>query len=467
MIIQQKQKKFNIIDQKLFSSLSNDFNPIHLDQNYLRRTIFNNLVVHGIHLLLWSINKVKFDEFPFRYINEVRSTFKKAIYVGDQIIFKYIKISNSQLEIHVFRKKVLMAKFILFFCKIEPKILNTKKDLITNSFRKKPKFMTKKSISNFKIELHNNSVKMDINNLFPSISSLLYGEQISSLLMCSYIVGMECPGLNSIFSSLKLRWDMLSNEKISFFTKSFDNRLPLVNIKILGTGINGEIVSIIRPKIINQPNLISLRKFVKPNDFINVRALVIGGSRGLGEVCAKLLILGGAKVFLTFNSGKEEIEKLANNLNINFCKYDILSEEKLELPWQPTHLLYFASPKVLPETKDRNLNALKDLYNKFYVIGLNKIFKLIDSKNKLNVLYPSTIFLDNPNQNFKIYSKAKLKGEKLCQQIMNSHKNIKIYFPRFESLKTDLTSSFFQKKMPNIAKYMCNVLKYWTNQNFN
>lgn len=466
MIIQQKRKKFDIIDQKLFSNLSNDFNPIHLDQNYIRRTIFNKLVVHGIHLLLWSIDKIKFNEFPFRYINEIRSTFKKAVYVGDQIIFKYIKISNSQLEIHIFRKKILMAKIIVLFCKIERKIFNST-NLETNSFRNKPKFMSKKSISNFKIELHNNFVNKDVNYLFPNISSLLYMEQVSSLLMCSYVVGMECPGLNSIFSSLKLRWNILRNEKISFFTNSFDKRLPLVNMKILGKGINGEIVSIIRPKIIKQPSVASLKKFVKPNNFKNIKALIIGGSRGLGEVCAKLLTLGGAKVFITYNSGKEDIEKLADNLNINFCKYDVLSEKKLELPWQPTHLLYFASPKVLPETKDRNLNSLTDLYNKFYVIGLIKIFKLINNKNKLNVLYPSTIFLDNPNPNFKLYSKAKLNGEKLCQQIMSNHENVKIYFPRLESLKTDLTSSFYQKKMPNIAQYMCNVLKCWKKQNFN
>ena len=42
-------------DQFNFAEFSNDFNPIHLDKKYARKTLPGTAIVHGLHAVLWSI----------------------------------------------------------------------------------------------------------------------------------------------------------------------------------------------------------------------------------------------------------------------------------------------------------------------------------------------------------------------------------------------------------------------------
>ena len=45
-------------DQALFASLAGDFNPIHLDPIAARRTQAGTVVVHGMHAVLWALDKL-------------------------------------------------------------------------------------------------------------------------------------------------------------------------------------------------------------------------------------------------------------------------------------------------------------------------------------------------------------------------------------------------------------------------
>ena len=47
----QNQKVFDINVENNFSSLSGDFNPIHINEQIARRELFGEIIVHGIHLL--------------------------------------------------------------------------------------------------------------------------------------------------------------------------------------------------------------------------------------------------------------------------------------------------------------------------------------------------------------------------------------------------------------------------------
>ena len=48
---------FSQVDQDLFSSLSGDYNPQHIDPIASRRLLYGSQVVHGIHILFWSLNQ--------------------------------------------------------------------------------------------------------------------------------------------------------------------------------------------------------------------------------------------------------------------------------------------------------------------------------------------------------------------------------------------------------------------------
>ena len=50
------KRAFNLDDQHIFAEVSGDYNPIHIDPIYARRTNYGKPVVHGINLLLWALD---------------------------------------------------------------------------------------------------------------------------------------------------------------------------------------------------------------------------------------------------------------------------------------------------------------------------------------------------------------------------------------------------------------------------
>ena len=48
-------KVFSFSDQMNFANFSGDFNPIHVDPIFSRRTV-GQCVVHGIHSLMWALD---------------------------------------------------------------------------------------------------------------------------------------------------------------------------------------------------------------------------------------------------------------------------------------------------------------------------------------------------------------------------------------------------------------------------
>ena len=77
-----------------------------------------------------------------------------------------------------------------------------------------------------------------------------------------------------------------------------------MRLAVEGPGFQGELHAILRPKPCRQTAAVELARLVGKDEFSGQRAVVIGGSRGLGEVTAKLLALGGADVSITYHLGK-------------------------------------------------------------------------------------------------------------------------------------------------------------------
>ena len=68
---------FSLEDQIAFAKLSSDWNPMHLDQAFARRTQVGAPVVHGIHNLVWAADAV-LRAFPIRVAN-IRARFLQGI----------------------------------------------------------------------------------------------------------------------------------------------------------------------------------------------------------------------------------------------------------------------------------------------------------------------------------------------------------------------------------------------------
>ena len=83
---------------------------------------------------------------------------------------------------------------------------------------------------------------------------------------------------------------------------------------VVGGGLAGMIESYARVPPAPQASSRELAAMVEPGEFAGSTALVIGGSRGLGEVTAKLLAAGGAKVVISYRVGGDEAEAVAREI---------------------------------------------------------------------------------------------------------------------------------------------------------
>jgi acyl dehydratase len=75
------RRAFTGEDQLRFARLSLDWNPIHLDAGFARRTQAGAPVVHGIHHLLWAMDTaLQSSAFDVR---NIRVRFQQPLFVGE------------------------------------------------------------------------------------------------------------------------------------------------------------------------------------------------------------------------------------------------------------------------------------------------------------------------------------------------------------------------------------------------
>ncbi len=76
---------------KLFAEATGDKNPVHLDDEFAKNTIFGGRIAHGI-LSLGIISSVLGTEFPGAgtiYLMQ-NAKFKRPVYVGEEVTVKLI-----------------------------------------------------------------------------------------------------------------------------------------------------------------------------------------------------------------------------------------------------------------------------------------------------------------------------------------------------------------------------------------
>ena len=82
-------RSFSANDIRLFSKLSGDINPVHLDEKYASKTIFGSCIVHGA--LASSIFSTIFANTlpgPGCIYLKSENKFLKPIYPDEEVIFK-------------------------------------------------------------------------------------------------------------------------------------------------------------------------------------------------------------------------------------------------------------------------------------------------------------------------------------------------------------------------------------------
>jgi NAD(P)-dependent dehydrogenase (short-subunit alcohol dehydrogenase family) len=196
-----------------------------------------------------------------------------------------------------------------------------------------------------------------------------------------------------------------------------DERFRIGTIQVGGSRVEGFIEAYMRPEPVTQPSAAQLRSLVARDEFCSSNALVIGGSRGLGELTAKLLAAGGATVILTYAVGAADAEKLVAEITeaggktraIRFQVGASVQKQLRDLPPAIDCVYYFASPRIFGQGSGLFDSSRFEDFSAAYAAGFFELcsFFATTRRDKVSVFYPSSVAVETRPRGMTEYAMAK------------------------------------------------------------
>jgi MaoC like domain len=461
-------RSFDLDDQRRFASLSGDHNPVHLDPVVARRTQAGAPVVHGVHLVLWALDAFAAARTSLPPLRKLRVQFTAFAYLGESVTVTHAGDGplRARLDLAVVGTRV--ARLTLEFGD-SARPAPIQGALPWLALPREPLEPELEAMANTAGEIRFAAAAERTAELFPNAAAWLGVQSLAALSATSNLVGMIVPGMHSLYAGLNIAMhDVAPADKLRFRVIATDPRFRLVRTAIEGGGLCGEIESFARLPPAAQPAMTSLASLVRADEFAGSTALIVGASRGLGELTAKLIAAGGGRTILTYHGGKSDAERVASEIaaiggSCDVIAYDarLPAQPQLEgLSDTPTHLYYFATPQIFRRTRDSRERLHE--FCALYVDGFRALIEALSARRPdLSVFYPSSVAVmesERPRGMFE-YATAKAAGERLCADLDAKHASLRISVERLPRLPTDQTASFVPVEESSVLETMLPIVR--------
>ena len=455
------QKAFTEEDQRFFAQASGDCNPMHVNPIAARRLITGKQVVHGIHVLLTGLEYWQKESDLFW--RSISCTFSSPISVGDNVLFTQKSRRAREAVIDASVNGLVCARIV-----IGP---GPKDDENRPGFTQGGNARSGDEILIDRLsdpldkpaDDHRNKrylVNLSEPNLsteFPRSYHYLGSQRMAAILSLSHFVGMVCPGLHSIFSAVELDLGEEPRETTAlyFSVKDYDERFHLFRIAVSGC-ISGSIDAFLRPEPQRQPFLGELADQVNSEDFRGTKSLIIGGSRGLGEITAKIIAVGGGDVVITYASGAEDARCVSDQINeygsgtCETLKLDLLADslESMNVGVDSIDAVYFfATPRIYRKKAWLFEPQLFREFLEFYIERFYELCGYLEGKvqsREIKVYLPSSVFVSERPDGLTEYAMAKAAAEVMVEDMNKHSRKVTVVTTRLPRLNTDQTSSILR-----------------------
>jgi acyl dehydratase len=453
--------------QEQFANFSGDRNPMHMDPLAARRTQAGLPVVHGVHTLLWALECLTACNYFSTPFCSIQVKFVKWVYLGDEATLSVPTADTKDLQsfqVDVLGMPVLTAH-LFFEPQPEPPPASPATSAPAASTPAAPLSAARELAFAALEHLSGDAVTPSLEAaraFFPKLTALL-GAGVAEIAACSYIVGMEAPGLHSMFSNLDLTLVAAAAPgPVHYAVVSHDRRFRKVRLAVTGRALSGALNAFVRVPPVEQASMALAAQHVAPDEFANMRALIVGGSRGLGELTAKLIAAGGGIPTITYALGKLDAQRVAAQIGAwgsqaNALAYDVRRSPAAQLP-QPephfTHLFYFATNAIFRPKKDLVSPPILADFIAFYLQGFHDLCVYLtrpagpvaQTNSALAAYYPSSIAVEERPAGMTEYAMAKAAGEEMCKD-MNAHlPHLRILTTRLPRLPTDQTAGLIPER---------------------
>ena len=454
-------------DQLDFARLSGDNNPIHMDEMAARRSIFGRPVVHGVHLLLCSLDCWLHEHPGPAAIRTLKMHFVKPIGLNDPVQFALSVEKPGRVRVEAMVNGVTAARLLLEFGEVQPRRAIQIPDCYPSQHP--PVDVPAGELAAKRGRLDLSLETESFSRRFPHAAGYISPSLTATLLATTRLVGVDCPGLNSVYAELSLVAEASEDQPVmTYEVVTFAERYGQVCMRVVSPEWSGEVKALLRPLPQNQPAYAACLKAIGNLDFSGQRALVVGGSRGLGEITAKLLCAGGASAKLTYHVGLEDANKVVREIadlggQADCISFDVLNALAFNLHvscpgWTPTHLYYFATPHISPSVKGRFSPDLFVKFCDYYVSGFANTVNLFRAFGSKNFFYPSTVYLDETPANMVEYASAKAAGETLCAIYQKAFPGMRFFVPRLPRMATDQTAALPSAQNADALPLMARIL---------
>jgi len=449
------ERDFVAADQERFAAISGDCNPIHMDAVAARRTLAGFPVVHGIHALLWGLDSL------FRYLPDlapvasIQVSFEKMIYVGDRVQAVLTQHDKQRLRVEVLVEGIRAVRLEVALG--DPRSSSDMRSDEPLLQPTEPIVLTFEQMTNCHGRVPFFSVSNAVCRMFPAAADALGVHRVAGLARTSFLVGMVCPGLHSIYRGLTLVATPLSesdHDALHFRVVDSDPRFRLLKLAVSGGGWMGSLDAHARPEPTAQADLPSIAIRVMPGEFNNVSALVVGGSRGLGELICKIVAVGGGHVTLTYSVGEADARRVQAEIiayggRCDVIHYDVWTnarEQMADLCSCPTQVYYLATPVIFRRKSATFSQQRFQEFLTFYVTAFYDLCRELRSKfdKEISIFYPSSVYIDARPDGMTEYAMAKAAGELLCADIQSFEFPGRILVRRLPRLPTDQTAALLK-----------------------
>ena len=422
---------------------------MHMSPVLARRTQLGRPVVHGMHTLLRALDSLAASSPELAYPSRLTAKFLGPVYVGETVAINVVERSDQKV-----RLQARLGETIAVDLTIVPGEEGPRGDFPLGPVdgRGTCRELSLEEMAGRSGTIAPATTAEHIRLSFPDASRWLGVERVAALLGLSRLVGMECPGLHSMFSGFAIEFPVTETPSSwQYHVAKVHERFRLLKIDVQGLGVRGSVEAFARQPPIGQKSIAELSSVVEPKEFAGQRALIVGGSRGLGELTAKLIAAGGGHPVITYAVGKDDAERVGAEIKqwggeCDILKYDARLaplEQLAQLNGPVSHLYYYATCPIFGlRTKEFDAGILEE-FLQFYVRGFYDLCAALKelSPQGISVFYPSTVAVEERPRNMTEYSMAKAAAEILCEDLNRSWPTIQITSVRLPRLLTDQTTT--------------------------
>jgi hypothetical protein len=450
-IIELTTLSFSHHDQIKFAEFSGDKNPIHINQTIAKSTIAGECIVYGINLILTAL------EFHLTNSN-LLPTVCRVRFLHPVIVGKPIRLVSNKDKGELRWETNIATPYCIIKIENQQKSWEQIKDAPLSEmkilFEPKETSMESLKVGAIIPSIYGGTAKIG-KALFPNLCILIGLARVYEIAILSNFVGMQVPGLNSLFSECSLKLQKLSNSsKPHFELINYDKRFKLLKAKYIGTHIDADIAAFERP-FYAPKSILEIKKII-PQDLnlSGLRMLVVGGSNGIGASVCRVASYLGCDVSFTYKHSKEDsfliIDDVKENCksNINAFELDVASLPSIQtLDLDYDILCYFPSEKIFGKVGSFfDIQRFEDFY-KIYCVAFNEIARRFLQGGGKKIYYPSSVAVMSSVRGLEEYAYAKKIGEEICKSL-EAEFDAEIICERLERIETRQTLSV----MPTAAR---------------